>query len=195
MYPCPQVPRSMHIHPCGAASYTWGPACLPCWPSFTTRLSSYKGRDCLYLLHPPLHRVPCPLWALGGRCAGGWVSADKGGSEAGPAWCEVWWSGTGWVVLSAGWWIWKGVVLWEPTLLPRSRSPRKPIDSLRDSRSLSYSPVERRRPSPQPSPRDQQSSERVSRRGQRGDSHSPGHKRRRETPSPRPMRHRSSRSP
>ncbi|XP_054311505.2 serine/arginine repetitive matrix protein 2 isoform X10 [Pongo pygmaeus] len=78
-----------------------------------------------------------------------------------------------------------------------SRSPRKPIDSLRDSRSLSYSPVERRRPSPQPSPRDQQSSssERGSRRGQRGDSRSPSHKRRRETPSPRPMRHRSSRSP
>ncbi|XP_023567156.1 serine/arginine repetitive matrix protein 2 isoform X12 [Octodon degus] len=78
----------------------------------------------------------------------------------------------------------------------RSRSPRKPIDSLRDSRSLSYSPVEHRRPSPQPSPRDQQSnSERVSRRGQRGDSHSPGHKHRRETPSPRPVRRRSSRSP
>ncbi|KAM8950566.1 serine/arginine repetitive matrix protein 2-like [Lycaon pictus] len=77
-----------------------------------------------------------------------------------------------------------------------SRSPRKPIDSLRDSRSLSYSPAERRRPSPQPSPRDQQSSsERGSRRGQRGDSRSPGHKRRKETPSPRPVRHRSSRSP
>ncbi|XP_052516629.1 serine/arginine repetitive matrix protein 2-like isoform X1 [Budorcas taxicolor] len=77
-----------------------------------------------------------------------------------------------------------------------SRSPRKPIDSLRDSRSLSYSPAERRRPSPQPSPRDQQSSsERGSRRSQRGDSRSPGHKRRKETPSPRPVRHRSSRSP
>lgn len=37
------------------------------------------------------------------------------------------------------------------------------------------------------------SSERGSRRSQRGDSHSPGHKRRRETPSPRSLRHRSSR--
>ncbi|XP_058536945.1 serine/arginine repetitive matrix protein 2 isoform X6 [Ochotona princeps] len=78
----------------------------------------------------------------------------------------------------------------------RSRSPRKPIDSLRDSRSLSYSPVERHCPSPQPSPRDQQSSgERGSRRGQHGDGRSPSHKRRRETPSPLPVRHRSSRSP
>nr|XP_019842875.1 PREDICTED: serine/arginine repetitive matrix protein 2 isoform X12 [Bos indicus] len=99
------------------------------------------------------------------------------------------------VVLSVGCWVWKSVALWRPALIPRSRSPRKPIDSLRDSRSLSYSPAERRRPSPQPSPRDQQSSERGSRRSQRGDSRSPGHKRRKETPSPRPVRHRSSRSP
>lgn len=52
-------------------------------------------------MHPPLHPVPCLLGALGGWCAGGWVSADKGGSEAGPVWCEVWWSGPGWVVLNA----------------------------------------------------------------------------------------------
>lgn len=62
-------------------------------------------------LHPPLPPVACPLGTLGGWCAGGWVSADKGGSEAGPVWCEVWWSGPGWVVLSAGWWVWKRVVL------------------------------------------------------------------------------------
>ncbi|XP_045141214.1 serine/arginine repetitive matrix protein 2 isoform X9 [Echinops telfairi] len=85
----------------------------------------------------------------------------------------------------------------DSVLVDGSRSPRKPIDSLRDSRSLSYSPAERRHPSPQPSPRDQQrsSSERASRRAQRGDSRSPSHKRRKETPSPHPVRHRSSRSP
>ncbi|XP_075384184.1 uncharacterized protein LOC142422838, partial [Tenrec ecaudatus] len=85
----------------------------------------------------------------------------------------------------------------DSVLVDGSRSPRKPIDSLRDSRSLSYSPAERRHPSPQPSPRDQQrsSSERASRRAQRGDSRSPNHKRRKETPSPHPVRHRSSRSP
>ncbi|XP_047636767.1 serine/arginine repetitive matrix protein 2 isoform X8 [Phacochoerus africanus] len=101
----------------------------------------------------------------------------------------------GGVVLSAGWWVWESVALWGPPLTPRSRSPRKPIDSLRDSRSLSYSPAERRRPSPHTVPWDQQSSERGSRKGQRGDSRSPGHKRRKETPSPRSARHRSSRSP
>ncbi|XP_012661201.1 serine/arginine repetitive matrix protein 2 isoform X3 [Otolemur garnettii] len=139
------VPRPTHIQSFGAASHTWGHVCLP------SPLSSFKGRDCLYLcIPPPLYPVLCPL----GHSVDG-VRADG------------------------------------------SRSPRKPIDSLRDSRSLSYSPVERCRPSPQPSPRDQQSSssERGSRRGQRGDSRSPGHKRRRGTPSPQPIRHRSSRSP
>lgn len=70
----------------------------------STKPSSSEGRDSLSL-RPPLHPVPCPLGALGGWCAGGWVSADKGGSKAGPVWCEVWWSGPGRVVLSANWWV------------------------------------------------------------------------------------------
>lgn len=195
IFPYPGSPDQRTSIPAGLFP-THGALCFPMLAFLHSQTELLQGQGLSLSLHPPLYPGPCPLGALGGWCAGGWVSADKGGSEAGPAWCEVWWSGPGWVVLNGSWWVWKGVVLWGPTLLHRSRSPRKPIDSLRDSRSLSYSPVEHRRPSPQPSPREQQSnSERVSRRGQRGDSRSPGHKRRRETPSPRPMRHRSSRSP
>lgn len=139
---------------CGAASHTWGQATLS-WPPFTIRLSPSKGRDCLYLCLPRC--TPCPAcWALG-WCVGGWVSERmEVGLRLVP--CGVRFGGQdlGGVVLSAGWWVWESVALWGPPLTPRSRSPRKPIDSLRDSRSLSYSPAERRRPSPQTAPWDQQ---------------------------------------
>lgn len=89
----------MHIHPRWPVSYIGGMC------AFIVDLlhsqTKLQGQGLFLSLHPPLHPVPCPLGALGGWCAGGWVSADKGGSEAGPVWCEVWWSGPGWVVLNA----------------------------------------------------------------------------------------------
>uniref|UniRef100_A0A2D4LHV4 Uncharacterized protein n=1 Tax=Micrurus spixii TaxID=129469 RepID=A0A2D4LHV4_9SAUR len=85
----------------------------------------------------------------------------------------------------------------------KSRSPRKPIDSLRDSRSLSYSPAERRQISPPPAqppsaPRDRRrdrSRDRSLQRNRQSISRSPGRKRRRKSPSPRAPRRRTSRSP
>lgn len=67
--PCPMSPflGSPEPRTSSPASHTRGRACLP------SPLSSFKGRDCLLSLHPPLHPVPAH-WALGGWCAGGWVS-------------------------------------------------------------------------------------------------------------------------
>lgn len=112
--PCPTPPLGpqMCAHPLPWACFLHRGPCVPDLLASVHHQTEFLQVQGLSLsLHPPLPPVACPLGTLGGWCAGGWVSADKGGSEAGPVWCEVWWSGPGWVVLSAGWWVWKRVVL------------------------------------------------------------------------------------
>ncbi|XP_013909356.1 PREDICTED: serine/arginine repetitive matrix protein 2-like isoform X2 [Thamnophis sirtalis] len=82
----------------------------------------------------------------------------------------------------------------------KSHSPRKPIDSLRDSHSLSYFPVDWRQISPPAQPpstprgrRRDRSRDRSLQRNRQSISRSPGRKYRRKSPSPRAPCRRTSR--